>query len=135
MILGIGLLISQCEDRIDVDPIEDEVSVCILPLEILAEPVGGSGEFAQRVEKSFKYPYRLQCFEGRVFVTLIVESNGATTGYDVIKGVDQKIDEAAITAVRIASETGWKPGTLGGIAARQRFVVPVDIRPTTPIKD
>jgi len=74
------------------------------------EYFGGTGQMNMDIIKNLKYPAsaRRQRVSGTVFVAFIVGKDGIARDFDVIRGVSQDCDQAALNAV--ASLKRWKPG-------------------------
>jgi TonB family protein len=76
------------------------------------------------IASNLKYPAeaRKQGVEGSVFVSFIVEKDGAVTDATVVKGLSPEMDEEA---VRVTKLTRWIPGQQSGKIVRSRFVLPI----------
>jgi protein TonB len=76
------------------------------------------------ITSNLKYPAeaRKQGIEGSVFVSFIVEKDGAITDAVVVKGLSPEMDEEA---VRVTKLTQWIPGQQNGKIVRSRFVLPI----------
>jgi len=91
-------------------------------VEIMPAFKGGDiNKFREWVQKRTNYPQiaidnRIQ---GRVFLTFIVEPDGAVSNVTVVKGVDPIIDNEAVKAIQ--SSPKWSPGLQRGQPVRVRF--------------
>lgn len=61
--------------------------------------------------------------EGTVYVTFVVEKDGKISGAQVLRGIGDGCDEAAIHAVN--SMPAWKPGMLRGEPVPVQFTMPI----------
>jgi len=91
-------------------------------VEIMPAFKGGDiNKFREWVQKRTNYPQiaidnRIQ---GRVFLTFIVEPDGAVSNVTVVKGVDPIIDNEAVKAIQASPK--WSPGLQRGQPVRVRF--------------
>jgi protein TonB len=82
---------------------------------------GDINKFREWVQRRTNYPQiaidnRIQ---GRVFLTFIVEPDGAVSNVTVVKGVDPIIDIEAVKAIQASPK--WTPGLQRGQAVRVRY--------------
>ncbi len=61
--------------------------------------------------------------EGTVYVTFVVEKDGKVSGVQVLRGIGDGCDEAAINAVK--GMPAWKPGMQRGEPVRVQFTMPI----------
>ena len=91
-------------------------------VEIMPSFKGGDiNKFREWVQRRTTYPqaaieYKIQ---GRVFLTFIVETDGAVSNVTVVKGVDPIIDNEAVRAIN--SSPKWSPGLQRGQPVRVRY--------------
>jgi TonB family protein len=87
---------------------------------------GGNDNFLYELGKNLQYPE--DAFKngvtGRVFVSFIVDKNGKTGNYQVLKSAGQGFDEEAIRALKSVPEN-WFPGILNGNAVDIELSYPV----------
>ena len=86
---------------------------------------GGDKKMYQYLGKNMKYPPIAQDnnIQGRVYVSFVVEKNGAITDVRVLRGIGGGCDEEAIRVVK--SMPSWSPGKQRGKAVRVRFNLPI----------
>lgn len=89
--------------------------------EEMPEPIGGLGNFYATLKDNLTYPARAERLgkQGKVFVEFIVNEDGITTDFKVIKGIGAGCDEEAIRVLKLVQ---WKPGKQRGIAVKVRMV-------------
>jgi protein TonB len=93
-------------------------------VEVMPSFKGGDiNKFREWVQKRTNYPQiaidnRIQ---GRVFLTFIIESDGAVSNVTVVKGVDPIIDNEAVKAIQ--SSPKWSPGLQRGQPVRVRYSI------------
>lgn len=86
---------------------------------------GDANEFSKWVNSQLKYPAtaKKNGIQGRVTLQFTIEPNGRITNVEVVRGVDESLDEEA---VRVVSQSPrWKPGYLDGKPVRVTYTFPV----------
>lgn len=91
-----------------------------IPTVELAHPVTGNRAFKQYLERNVKYPKeaRDKKIEGRVTIEFFVETNGALSNFEVIRGVGAGCDEELIRLVREGPK--WEPTKRDGVPVRDK---------------
>jgi TonB family protein len=88
--------------------------------------LGGNDIFLSELAKNIQYPE--EAFKnrvtGRVFVSFIVDKNGKTSNYQVLKSAGPIFDKEAIRALKSVPEN-WFPGILNGNAVDIELSYPV----------
>ena len=133
----------EIEDEIEIDAEADmdtEVEEYI-PLEIDEEEVdeaeifqvvesmptfpGGESKMHEYLSNNIVYPTmaRESGIQGRVYVTFVVEVNGAVTDVRVLRGIGGGCDEEAVRVVRAMPK--WSAGKQRGKPVRVQFNLPV----------
>ncbi len=108
---------------------DEEIIDEILPPVKFAEKMpmfpGGEEELFRFLGEGMKYPAmaRDAGISGRVFVTFVVEKNGAITNIDLLRGIGGGCDEEAMRVVE--SMPKWTPGKQGGKNVRVQFNLPI----------
>ncbi|TNE56089.1 MAG: energy transducer TonB [Bacteroidetes bacterium] len=87
---------------------------------------GGPAAMQQWIAKNVKYPQTsIELGEqGKVYVSFVVEPDGAITGVKVERGVSDDLDREAKRLVRNMPK--WVPGEAGGKKARTRCRLPIN---------
>lgn len=82
---------------------------------------GDINRFRDWVQKRTNYPQEAldKKIQGRVFLTFIVEADGAVSNVTVVKGVDPLIDNEAVKAIEASPK--WSPGLQRGQPVRVRY--------------
>ena len=91
-------------------------------VEVMPSFKGGDiDKFREWVLKRTSYPQIAidKKIQGRVFLTFIVETDGAVTNVTIIKGVDPIIDNEAVKAIQ--ASPNWSPGLQRGQPVRVRY--------------
>ena len=91
-------------------------------VEIMPSFKGGDiNKFREWVQRRTNYPQTAieRKIQGRVFLTFIVETDGAVSNVTVVKGVDPIIDNEAVRAIK--SSPKWSPGLQRGQPVRVRY--------------
>jgi periplasmic protein TonB len=87
---------------------------------------GGPKAFQQYFINNIIYPQLCieEHIQGRVFISFVVEKNGAISNVVVEKGVHPLLNAEAIRLVK--SMPKWKPGKMKGIKVRTRCRLPIN---------
>jgi protein TonB len=91
-------------------------------VEVMPSFKGGDiNKFREWVQKRTNYPQMAidNKIQGRVFLTFIIEPDGAVSNVTVVKGVDPIIDIEAVKSIQ--SSPKWSPGLQRGQPVRVRF--------------
>ena len=93
---------------------------------------GGMSGLMQYIGRNMKYPMlaQEQGLEGRVIVQFIVERDGSTSNFNIMRGVHALLDAEAIRV--LAGMEKWTPGKQKGQAVRVKYTVPVMFRLDKP---
>ena len=91
-------------------------------VEVMPSFKGGDiNKFREWVQKRTNYPQAAieAKIQGKVFLTFIIEPDGAVSNVTVVKGVAPIIDEEAVKAIQ--SSPKWSPGLQRGQPVRVRY--------------
>lgn len=91
-----------------------------------AEPLGGMAEFQKFLIKNLIYPsVSLELGnQGKVYVSFIIEKDGAISNVKIVKGVDEDIDKEAIKLIRYSPK--WKPAKQNEKSIRVKVTLPIN---------
>ncbi|SHF26344.1 energy transducer TonB [Pedobacter caeni] len=107
--------------------IEDDNNVygVFTPLEVQPVFPGGMDKFYNYLSKSIRYPAMAQeiGLQGKVFVSFIIEKNGALSDIKVEKKLGSGTDEEAIRVLTASPK--WIPGIQNGKPVRVRYNIPI----------
>jgi TonB family protein len=94
-----------------------------------AVPVGGYEELIRRIQININYPAsaRKAGAEGKVYVRMVIETDGRLGELKILKGVGHGLDEEALRVVALAAPK-WEPGQHQGRTVRQAIVIPIAFR-------
>jgi periplasmic protein TonB len=86
---------------------------------------GDLNKFREWVQRRTNYPQEAieKKIRGTVFLTFIVEPDGAVSNVNVVKGVDPLIDNEAIKSIQASPK--WSPGLQRGQPVRVRYLMPL----------
>lgn len=89
---------------------------------------GGEKELIEFLKENVKYPAEAQQkgIEGRVIASFVVNADGSTSDYEILRGIDEALDKEALRVV--ASFPKWIPGQQRGQAVRVKYTVPITFR-------
>jgi TonB family protein len=95
-----------------------------------AEYNGGLQKLANDLGRLLVYPKdaRKKGIEGKVFIAFIVDEKGNVREAEVLRGIGNSCDAAALKAVNELNK--WNPGRYKGKAVKTRFVLPVSFKLT-----
>ncbi len=90
-----------------------------------AVPVVGFEVYAQFIDDHLNFPAAAlqRRVQGTDSVAFVVEKNGTTTNFVLVKGFDAECDAEALRVLKLAPK--WKPGKHRGQPVRQRVTIPV----------
>jgi protein TonB len=107
--------------------VEDDNNVygVFTPLEVQPAFPGGMDKFYNYLSKSIRYPAMAQeiGLQGKVFVSFIIEKNGALSDIKVEKKLGSGTDEEAIRVLTASPK--WIPGIQNGKPVRVRYNIPI----------
>ncbi|MPM15251.1 hypothetical protein SDC9_61619 [bioreactor metagenome] len=86
---------------------------------------GGESALMEFLRNNIKYPQlaRESNIQGTVFVTFVVEPNGAISNVKVLRGIGGGCDEEAVRVVK--NMPSWTPGKQRGKPVRVQFNLPI----------
>ena len=87
---------------------------------------GGLKAFYQYLNDNIKYPKEAakNKIQGRVFLSFVVEKNGALTNIKIMRGVSADINEEAIRV--LSGSPRWTPGIQFGVPVRVKYNINVN---------
>lgn len=104
------------------------------PVKLDREPSfkGKKGEaakkaFSEWVSARLRYPKEAQGESGTVYIRFVIGRNGGVQEVQVVKGVNQALNDEAVRVVRSAPK--WKPAMLNGQPIRMTYTLPVVFYP------
>lgn len=106
-------------DTTDDNPLNFQV------VEQLPEFPGGMTEFVKWLTKNLKYPTTAQRLkrQGTVLVSFIINKDGSTSDYKVVKSANADFDLEALRVLKKMPK--WKPGEDKGKPCRTYFCIPI----------
>jgi protein TonB len=89
---------------------------------------GGLNAMMLHVQKNMRYPAsaRRMGIDGTVYVSFVIDSNGALHNIKVIRGISGDCDQEARRVVALMPP--WLPGKQNGIPVTVRFVLPIKFK-------
>lgn len=110
---------------IEVEEEETGETQIFMVVESMPEFPGGEAALNKYLYENIKYPQMAKesGIQGRVFVTFVVEKNGAVTDVRVLRGIGGGCDEEAIRVV--SNMPKWSPGKQRGKPVRVQFNLPI----------
>ena len=91
-------------------------------------PNGGTAGLMNFISKNLKYPTVCQesGVQGRVVVSFVVDKDGSTTDFRVVRSVDKYLDKEALRVLNGMPK--WKPGKQKGVPVKVKYTVPINFR-------
>ena len=91
-------------------------------------PNGGMAGLMSFISKNLKYPTICQesGVQGKVIVLFVVEKDGSTTDFRIVRSVDKYLDKEALRV--LSSMPKWIPGKQKGVPVRVKYTVPINFR-------
>jgi|SRR5690606_4199511 len=100
---------------------KEDGDIIIDPVEYSASFPGGVDSLKSFIKRSLIQPTEKKT--GRVFVAFVIDKDGTTRDFEIVRGLTKECDEKALEVLKKMPK--WTPGTQQGIPIRQRFVMPV----------
>jgi len=118
---------TEVEEYIPIEDDEEEVEEAqiFMVVESMPQFPGGETALHKYLAENIKYPQMAKesGIQGRVFVTFVIEKNGAVTDVRVLRGIGGGCDEEAIRVVK--AMPNWSAGKQRGKPVRVQFNLPV----------
>lgn len=97
-------------------------------VEIAAEMEGGLPELYKFVGQNLKYPMKARRLghQGTVFISFVVEKDGALENVQCVKGVSKECDAEALRVVKLLPS--WTPMIIRGQKVKCKYVLPVKFK-------
>lgn len=97
-------------------------------VEVMPEFPGGMDKMMDYLSKNIKYPEEAKekGISGRVFLSFVVEKDGAVSNVKVVKGIGKECDDEAVRVVKAMPK--WKPGLMKGKLVRVNYMLPVNFK-------
>jgi periplasmic protein TonB len=100
---------------------KEDGDIIIDPVEYSASFPGGVDSLKSFIKRNLIQPTQKKT--GRVFVSFVIDKDGTTSDFEIVRGLTKECDEKALEVLKKMPK--WTPGTQQGIQIRQRFVMPV----------
>lgn len=100
---------------------KEDGDIIIDPVEYSASFPGGVDSLKSFIKRNLIQPTEKKT--GRVFVAFVIDKDGTTRDFEIVRGLTKECDEKALEVLKKMPK--WTPGTQQGIPIRQRFVMPV----------
>ena len=100
---------------------EPEGEAVFVVVERMPEVVGG----LESIRPTYPEMERRAGVEGRVFVQFVVNEDGSTSDFVVVRGVSPALDAAAVDALR---EARFRPGIQEGRPVKVQVMVPINFQ-------
>jgi len=117
---------TEVEEYIPIEEEEEEEEAAIFTVvESMPDFPGGDAARIKYLNDNINYPQmaRESGIQGRVFVTFVVEKNGAVTDVRVLRGIGGGCDEEAVRVIKNMPK--WNSGKQRGKPVRVQFNMPI----------
>lgn len=91
---------------------------------IMPEPLIGFAKLNVAIGKDIRFSRAYQEFQGRVYVAFVIERNGVTTGFRVVKDIANEKHFFANQIIKTIRKYKWKPGMCSGKPVPVLFTIP-----------
>jgi TonB family protein len=93
--------------------------------EVSPEYPGGNAAMGHFLRTNLQYPEKslLEDAQGTVFISFVVEPNGKVTNINILRSVNEDLDQEAVRVIRKMPD--WMPGIHEGNPVRVRLTLPV----------
>lgn len=114
-------IVNMIFDETDESGDDDEVYGAV---DVMPEYFGGVNAMFDFIQKNVKYPEsaKKKGIEGRVFVQFVVEKDGSLSSFQVLRGVNDELNDEAIRVLKMMPK--WKPGMKDGKPVRVQYTMP-----------
>lgn len=104
--------------------VKDDSKIYAEAVEEAPEFPGGVNAMFDFIQNNVKYPEsaKKKGIEGRVFVQFVVEKDGSLSSFQVLRGVNDELNDEAIRVLKMMPK--WKPGMKEGKPVRVQYVLP-----------
>ena len=121
-----GLLLSNIVQHAEALQTDDKVFMVV---EQQPEFPGGFDALKMFIQQNMKYPEAAAKagIAGTVYVSMVVNTDGALSDVKIQRGVEASIDAEAVRVIQALPP--WKPGQQNGKAVRVRYILPVKFDP------
>ncbi|MBP6511207.1 MAG: energy transducer TonB [Bacteroidia bacterium] len=104
------------------DPKNEDVFIAV---EKMPEYPGGNGAMMKYISNNLKYPDDAaeKDIQGKVYVSFIVSELGKISDVEVVRGVNELLDNEAKRIVK--DMPTWKPGMQGDKPVKVKFILPI----------
>ena len=112
--------------KIKLDTVKKELET-FTAVEQNAEYPGGMKALGKYLQENLKYPESAQKanHSGKVYIQFIVNTDGSTTEFVVLKSTgDKNLDDEGLRVMKLVPQ--WTPGKQSGRIVRSRFTVPIN---------
>ncbi len=91
-------------------------------------PNGGMTGLMNFIGKNLIYPPVCQesGVQGRVIVSFVVNKDGSTTDFSIVRSVDKYLDKEALRVLNNMPK--WKPGKQKGVPVRVKYTIPISFK-------
>ena len=95
-------------------------------VEVYPQFPGGMTAWAKFIQKNLKYPIMAQDanIQGKVYLSFVVEKDGAITDVSVLRGIGAGCDEEAMRVIKKSPK--WKAGQQNNQNVRVRYTMPIN---------
>lgn len=117
----IKYIVNMIFDETDESGDDDEVYGAV---DVMPEYFGGVNAMFDFIQKNVNYPEsaKKKGIEGRVFVQFVVEKDGSLSSFQVLRGVNDELNDEAIRVLKMMPK--WKPGMKDGKPVRVQYTMP-----------
>jgi len=96
--------------------------------EVMPVYEGGLSAMIKFLTKNLRYPSsaRMMGIEGSVYIRFVIDSHGAVTDVEVVKGINGALDKEAMRVTALMPR--WKPGRQHNLPVNVRMVLPIKFK-------
>lgn len=118
-------IIEPAEEFLGADTTKKEPVYDFSSIEKMPEFPGGMPAFFKYIGKNFKYPEaaRRDSVVGKVIISFVVETDGALSGFKILKDLGSGTGEEAVRVLQASPK--WVPGIQNGRPVRVQYTLPI----------
>ena len=97
-------------------------------VEVMPKYPGGRDAMYKFLGENIKYPQkaREEGISGTVYVQFVVEKDGRTTGFKILRSAEESLDNEALRVLKTMPK--WEPGTQKGKPVRVQYNLPIKFK-------
>ena len=118
-------IFSKTENSLKEKTLTEKEVVCVLPIEIKPEFIGGIDSLNAFIERNINYSKLKLSESGIVYVEFLIDNKGNIKDEKIKRGLTELADKEALRIIKIMPK--WNPGYENGIAVKSKVYLPIKL--------